>query len=333
MPLYPKRLTTTIVPVSTTPRQSPPSKRILSPLFLGSLCCAVSALGYSAANMCLCSLAKTADPVWTLAIKESVAVVAVGPWLLYHVLRGRYALPPLKALAGLIAVGVAVQVLGNLMMQGAFGVLGLAVTIPVVYAMNLASTATLGRIALGELVTLRTALAIASLIVAITLLSAGTNGAADATVGQLGSARWALAAACTAGAIYAVMTISIRKSVVGVIPLPFVVLIIPAMGTLTLGPYGLWRDGIDGLSSLRPEHWGMMLLAGTLNFIAFLAYSLSLRWIAAVQANVINAAQVAMAAVGGVLFLAEPPSSMLFVGVGLTIVGIFLIEQPNHSTP
>lgn len=282
--------------------------------------------------MCLCHLAKTADPVWTLAVKESVAVVAVGPWLLYHVLRGRYALPPLRALAGLVVVGVAVQVLGNLMMQGAFGVLGLAVTIPVVYAMNLASTATLGRIALGEVVTLRTALAIASLIVAITLLSAGTNGAADTTLGQLGSARWALVAACTAGVIYAAMTISIRKSVVGVIPLPIVVLIIPAMGTLTLGPYGLWRDGIDGLVSLQPEQWGMMLLAGTLNFIAFLAYSLSLRWIAAVQANVINAAQVAMAAVGGVLFLSEPPSNMLFVGVGLTIVGIFLIEQPNNET-
>lgn len=302
------------------------------PLVLGSLCCTISALGYSAANLCLCTLATTADPVWTLAIKESVTVAVVGPWLLCQFVRGKYALPPLKAVATLIAVGVAVQLLGNLMMQGAFGVLGLAVTIPVVYATTLTSTAILGRIVLRELVTLRTALAIAALIVAITLLSRGTGDGLGTGVQQSVAARWALAAACAAGAIFAVMTISIRKSVIGAVPLPVVVLLIPAMGTLTLGPYGLWRDGIEGLLSLRPEQWGMMLLAGTLNFIAFVAYSLSLRWIAAVQANVINAAQVAMAAVGGVLFLSEPSNDMLLVGVGLTMVGIFLIEQPGEGT-
>lgn len=282
--------------------------------------------------MCLCSLAKSADPVWTLAVKESVTVALVGPWLLYHVVRGKYALPPLQALAGLAIVGVGVQFLGNLMMQGAFGVLGLTVTIPVVYAMTLTSTAVLGRLVLGEVVTLRSTLAIASLIVAITLLSRGTGDASGTSVPQSGTARWALVAACTAGVIFAMMTISIRKSVASVVPLPFVVLIIPAMGTLTLGPYGLWRDGIEGLVSLRPEQWGMMLLAGTLNFIAFVAYSLSLRWITAVQANVVNAAQVAMAAVGGVLLFSEPPSSMLVVGTGLTIVGIFLIERPAKGT-
>ncbi len=276
--------------------------------------------------MCLCSLANAADQVWTLWVKESVTVAVVGPWLLYHVVRGRYAMPSLKALAGLAVVGVAVQLLGNLSMLGAFGVVGLAVTVPVVYATSLTGTAILGRLVLGESVTLRSSLAIASLIVAITLLNLGASG--ESSVQDPGKARLAIAAACLAGVIYAVMTVSIRKSVAGLVPLPMVVLIIPAMGTLTLGPLGLWRDGIQGLVGHAPERLGLMLLAGALNLVAFVAYSQALRWIAAVQANVVNAAQVAMAALGGVLFFSEPPSPMLVLGVGLTIVGIFLIEQP-----
>jgi len=317
--------------VSNSPREASPGVRGADPLVLGTLYCTVSALGYTAANLCLCSLANVADQVWTLWVKESVTVAVVGPWLLYQVVRGRYALPSVKAIAVMATVGAAVQLLGNLNMLGAFGVVGLAVTVPLVYAVNLAGTAILGRAVLGERVTLRSALAIGSLIASITLLNLGAGSDGRVSVEELGNVRMAVAAACLAGAVYAVMTISIRKSVAGVMPLPMVVLIIPAMGTLTLGPLGLWRQGIQGLLSVQPQHFGLMLLAGTLNLVAFLSYTKALRVITALEANVVNAAQVAMAAVGGVLFFSEPPSGLLALGVALTILGIFLIERPARA--
>ena len=75
----------------------------------------------------------------------------------------------------------------------------------------------------------------------------------------------------------------------------------------------------------------LMLLSGVLNLVAFLSYTRALRLITVVHASVLSAAQVALAAMGGIWFFSEKPSPFLFAGVCLTIVGIFLIERPAED--
>lgn len=48
-----------------------------------------------------------------------------------------------------------------------------------------------------------------------------------------------------------------------------------------------------------------------------------------VHANVLNASQVAMAAVAGLLFFAEEPSAHLILGICLTIAGTLLIDRAD----
>jgi drug/metabolite transporter (DMT)-like permease len=68
--------------------QSPTRIPLTSPLqdrpaLTGAACCLVSALAYTAADICLRQLSRLgSDPVWTVCNKELVTVLIVGPWLL-----------------------------------------------------------------------------------------------------------------------------------------------------------------------------------------------------------------------------------------------------------
>ena len=50
-----------------------------------------------------------------------------------------------------------------------------------------------------------------------------------------------------------------------------------------------------------------------------------------VHANVVNASQVAMAAVAGMALFREPPNPWVLLGVGLTIVGHLWIDRPAEA--
>lgn len=298
----------------------------MNPLVLGTLYCAVSTLGYTVANLCLCGLSTRTDQVWMLWIKESVSVVVVAPWILVQIVRRRYPLPTAGTLLALAIVGTAVQWLGNLGAIGAFAVVGIAVTIPIIYAVNLTGGAILGRVVLGERVTPRSALAILALVASISLLNWGADrtGLSSAAADKV---RLAIAAACLAGVMYCVLGVSIRRLVGGAAVPSLVVLMITGMGTLTLAPLGLSRTGLAGLLAIQPAHLALILLAGVLNLVAFFSFTRALRLIPVVHANVLNATQVALAAVGGITLFSEQPSAMLVLGVSLTIVGICLIER------
>ena len=122
-----------MVRVNPFSRQSLPAPRALDPVLLGTTCCIASALGYTAANVCLRILADHAQLAWAICVKESVTVALVGPWLLWRAYRGLPALPPRRALAALVLVGLAVQLIGNLGVIWAMSVVGLSVTIPAAY--------------------------------------------------------------------------------------------------------------------------------------------------------------------------------------------------------
>lgn len=128
----------------------------LRPATLGAVCCAIAAVCYTVSNICLRQVsALDVDPTWAVCIKELVTVLAAGPWMIFQALRGRPVWPPVKILLILILAGLADQLLGNLGVQWALGIVGLAVTIPVVFGTMITGSAVFGRILLGEKVSPR----------------------------------------------------------------------------------------------------------------------------------------------------------------------------------
>jgi drug/metabolite transporter (DMT)-like permease len=297
----------------------------------GTLCCAVSAVTYTVASICMRQLrAIGCDPMWATCTKEAVTVAVVGPWLLSEALRGRRVLPPWPMLATLLLVGLAVQWGGNLCSQWAYGFVGLGIVISANFGAALTAATVLGRLFLGERVSPRSAASVALLLASLGLLALGAEGAGKAISPHAGPWLIALAvgAACTAGVIYAVLSITIRHAVTGTTRLSLLVVAITGMGVLTLGPTTVSRLGVAHLLGTPPEHLAWMAAAGIFNLIGFLSITKGLQLTTVVHANVLNASQVAMAAVAGVVIFREPPNPWLTLGVCLTLLGILLIGRP-----
>ncbi len=250
-------------------------------------------------------------------------------------------MPTLRVVVTLILVGLAVQLAGNLSLQWAFGVVGLAISVTVVFGVMLIASAVMGLIVLGERVSHRSAGAVGLLMGSIVLLSfgAGTaNQSIAATSGVATGSFWVvlgIGAACLAGIAYAVMSVVIRHTVNNAVSPVTIIFITTTVGVGTTGSLSIWRVGIPELIATRSTDLAIMLAAGTFNLVAFLLLNKGLQLTTVVHANVYNASQVAMCAVAGMLLFTEPPSPILLLGLCLTISGMILIDRPadKDGTP
>jgi drug/metabolite transporter (DMT)-like permease len=306
------------------------------PAIGGAVCCLIAALSYTTANICMRQLTTLqCDPLWTIFGRELVTAALVGPWIAYRILRGRPTMPRGRTLRYLLVGGVVIQVVGNVGVQWALGVVGLAVTIPAVFAVSITSGAAMGHAALGERVSIRSAAAIALLLVSLGLLGVGAEavGQAIAGAGKVGPmvVAAAVAAAGLAGGVYSALNIVIRHSVTRSTLPCAVAFLIPLTGVVTMGPIALMQSGVPTLPGLSCQELLLMAAAGVFNLIGFLGLIYGLQRTTVVYANAVNASQVAMAAVAGMALFAEPPNPWLLLGVGLTIVGIVWIDRPTEA--
>jgi drug/metabolite transporter (DMT)-like permease len=138
----------------------------------------------------------------------------------------------------------------------------------------------------------------------------------------------AISIACVAGVIYALLSITIRHCVTGGTRLGAVVLIITGSGVVTLGPISLCRLGTARLLGTPPEHFFWMLAAGVCNLVAFFALVRGLQLTSVVRVTMLNASQVALSALAGIVLFREAASPWLVVGIAMTIVGILLVGRP-----
>ena len=314
-----------------------PSFLGLSPVAGGTACCAVSALCYTASNICMRQLADMgAAPSWVACNKELVTVVVIGPWLAYLAFRRRPVFPSRRAVVSLIAVGFGVQLLGNLGVQWALGVVGLAVAVTAISGVMLTTSAVMGRVLLKERVSPRSIAALAILLVGLVFLcigswAVGKTISSDATPTYIALG---VGASCLAGAIYAMMTVTIRRAVTGTTNPTSIVFIITFIGVISLGPISVYLDYLEKIPPLLDtpfEQFCWIGAAGVFNLIGFLAITKGLELTTVVHANVLNASQVAMAAVAGIFWFGEPKSPWLILGVAATIFGIVLIDRPKDD--
>lgn len=318
--------------------ESAATRHSVDPALTGAVFCLAASLGYTVANGLMRALVVDTFEPLIIGVKEAVTVLTVGPWLLWYWFRGRPLWPSARMVGRLALIGLATQVLGNLNLLYAYGRLGMAVSMPVMMGVNLSCSALFGRIFLGELVTRRTVLALALLVAAIGFLSAGAgDGAAlpqpAGTQAGAGSSFWGvtlgvLAAVC-AGVAFATMATGVRASVTTAASTPATVFIITAMGVVTMGPISLFHLGVEKLVAVPAANLGLMLVAGVLNLLSFLAITTGLRLTTVARANLLNSSQVALSAVVGIVWFHEPPTSWMIVGIVLTIVGMTLIEPGN----
>jgi DME family drug/metabolite transporter len=309
----------------------------------GTACCAAAAAFYTVSSICMKQVsALNCDPSWGVCVKESITVLAIGPFLIYQAVRGQKVFPPGKILLIIILAGLADQLLGNLGWQWSVGVVGLSVTVPAVFGVMITGGAVFGWILLGEKVTPRSMGAIGLLLASLLLLGLGANSMIGTTAksshtpiadpglasnGGLLIAEGILVAGL-AGAAYALLSIAIRHTMNSAARQSTLMFVITGLGVITLGPISVYRQGWEGLAATPMEQTAWMAAAGFFNLLGFMALTKGLHLTTVVHANVLNASQVAMAAVAGILIFQESPNPWLIMGVVLTLFGIFLIDRP-----
>jgi drug/metabolite transporter, DME family len=304
-------------------------------VLISTTCGLLSAIGYTFANVFLRTVAHC-DPIWVSAMKAAPNVLLVGPWLLLLYLRGHRFLPEPRVLKRLILGALVAQMFGNVLFQWSLGVVGLAMAVPLCLGTIILGGAMLGRIFLNEPLTIRTLCSVGLLIGAISVLSLGAAEAQRSVSAGLedvtpADSWWRLAAgvaaATVSGMAYAVLGVVIRYGVTGRATLSVTVFIVGVVGVISLGSLSLWKIGWQGILATSSDDLTVMLLAGLMNTAAFLALTRAFQLATVVYVNALNATQVAMAAVAGVLLFQEALSRELTLGILLTIAGLLLMKR------
>ena len=305
-------------------------RRVGAPLGVvgGTVCGLAAAVLYTASNIALRKCTDL-DPFLVSAVKAFPTVIVLGPFLIWMRFNRQNILTNPSAVWKFAAVALIGQFVGNGAFQIALGIIGLAKAVPITLGVLLIGGGLLGRFMLGEPLKRKTLLAIAVLLVAVVVLSIAKEDASTQVNGPL----W-LGAACAAasGAAYAMFGAVMRQTMNNGVSAPLAMFISGTIGSIALSAYTMTRLTFNDLVGIDEPEWIMMSVGGVFNLTAFVALSLSLKSLPVVAVNLINASQVAMAAIAGVLLFAEPITSSLIMGLALTILGLVILGYRTRTT-
>lgn len=289
-----------------------------------SICGMVAAVFYTIANIALRHCVSV-DPFLVSAVKALPTVIVLTPLLGWMLYRGDTIATSSKMVPRFIAASFVGQLVGNAAFQVALGVIGLAASVPITLGVMIILGAVLGRMMLHEPVRPRMVLAMVILIIAVIALSLPN---ATPSPRSTGLPIWvgALCAAAS-GAGYALYGVVMRQTLMGGLSVPATMFISGAVGTVALWSVTLLRLGIGPFETITSDQWSVMIAAGAFNFTAFAALTVALKSLPVIAVNLINASQVAMAAVAGVLLFAEPVTTGLILGILLTIAGLLILAK------
>ncbi|QDT02418.1 EamA-like transporter family protein [Rubripirellula lacrimiformis] len=303
-------------------------------IVIGAVCGLVAAVLYTFANIALRGCVGI-DPFLVSAVKAAPTVVCLAPVLVWMRFRGAAFATHTHMIPRFMLVALIGQFIGNAAFQVALGVIGLAASVPITLGVLIVGGGVLGKLILGEPVRKATLMAMGTLIVAVVILSL-PSASETPRESSLQSPVWVggLCAAAS-GAAYALFGVVIRQTLNGGVSAPLTMFISGVVGTVSLWSFTLLRIGIESLSGIDPGQWSMMVAAGVFNFSAFAALSYALKALPVVAVNLINASQVAMAALAGVILFAEPVTVPLVTGIVLTFGGLLILVsgRRQRSTP
>jgi drug/metabolite transporter (DMT)-like permease len=285
-----------------------------------------AAVLYTLSNIAL-RQSVTTDPFLVSAVKAAPTVVFLGPFVLWMRARGQPLATSTRMIPRFAAAALVAQFGGNAMFQIALGIIGLAATVPIVLGLLIIGGAVLGRWLLGEPVRPRTVVAIVTLITAVVILSRPGSETAETPSATSPSLWVGGLCAAVAGTSYALFGTVLRQTLNGGMSAPATMLISGVIGTVTLWSVTFARIGLEPVGAITAGQWAVMSLAGVFNFTAFISLSLSLKALPVVAVNLINASQVAMAAVAGIVLFGEPITLPLVSGIALTVAGLLVLAS------
>ena len=336
----------------------------------GTLLGLFSALAYTLTNVLLRHLAAENDACWISCLKAAPTVAIAAILIAPALAGGRQIWPSARMLLVLIATGLVVQLGGNLAFQFALATIGLALTVPLCFATLIFAGALMGRVWLGESLSLRAVTAMGLFVAAIGVLAwhaeharlalerserrveqsdlevAPRNNRSQTTIAArdhrspnrpapASRARvisLGLIVAAGSGVAYALSAVVIR-SAARTESIAVTLGTISLTGVISLGILSWWRNGLPALLATEPTALALMLAAGVLNAAAFFALGKSLELTTVAHANMLNASQVALAAIAGVLVFDEPADAALGAGIAIMLVGLLMYraESAPHS--
>lgn len=304
----------------------------------------LAAIAYSVTNLALKKLAGgTGGIAWDLWISGTKAfptALIASILLVIAVRSGKTVMPGTKVVAVLIVSALLMQFGGNLGFQVSLKLIGLAISVPIVFASLIVSGAIAGRTILGDAVSIRTFFSMGLMVVSIGFLSAAAHSTdsssnsdlatqtTDAIVSSnlISPVTLGVIVALFSGLSYGLCGVVIRRVVRGQVPVATTLFVFSLTGLLTLCPISLAQLGFDGIFRISTEDWAYILTAGTFNALGFFAITYAYRLMNISRANVVNASQNAMCAAGAWLFFQEPLTAWALIGIGLTIIGLIILD-------
>ena len=313
-----------------------------------------AAAAYSVANMALRQLARTDGgagwDMWVAGTKAFPTFFIAVTLIAWRRLNGLHSFAEWSFVWPIALAAIFNQLGGNLPFQMSLRVIGLAVSVPICFASIICSGAVVGRIVLGDQVSIRSAISMGLMVAAIVFLSSGANSRTTSTVSpaavtedvpqpETTAAPTALDASAgpgvTVGVLlsivselcYGITGVFIRKAVRSHMPVAATLFLFSAAGFLILVPGSLLLLPLAEITRTSPEDWITIAIAGTFNAIGFFAITHAMRFLTISRANVINASQNAMCAVGAVTLFNEQLSWTAMAGICLTITGLLTLDR------
>ena len=336
--------------------ENPDEAKALSPMVIAVIFGLVSAVGYTAANVCLRSVTHV-NPIWVSCMKSVPTVLLAVPFVVWRRWSGHHVFPSYRILLLTIAMALLGQLGGNISFQYALGKIGIALDVPLTLGTMIVVSAILGWWLLGDSISLQMAMAGTMLIFAMFVLGLGADEAnqvidestttrfaesngmpdavavssdVDASVARA-LVKWntflGISAACFSGFAYCCLSLTIRYSTrSGALPSSLVA-IVGVAGLISLGGLTLLREGTAPMTSASWSDYGYMIGAGLFNYFAFITLTKALQLSSVFFVNALNASQTAMAAVAGIVIFGEPSTTALHAGIFLTVVGLLMMTK------
>jgi len=298
---------------------------------LGAVLGLIAALFYTASNIALRGSVGV-DPFLVTAVKSHPMLVLMGPFVAWMWATGRTVATSWQMLPRLIFAAFVAHCVGNSCFQFSLSIIGLAASVPITLGSLIVGGAVFGRIVLLEPVRPRTLASMMLIIAAVIVLSLPSTTDSEIPLATPKVPLWSGALwAIGAGLSYAYFGVITRQTLTRGISVPATMLTSALVGALTLTPFALLRLGWEPIAAVTAQQWVVMYAAGLFNWAAFIALTISLKALPVVAVNLLNATQVAMAAVAGIILFSESLTLSLFVGIALTFMGLVVLASRRET--
>jgi drug/metabolite transporter (DMT)-like permease len=270
----------------------------------------------------------------------------------------------------IIIAAIVCQLIGAQLHVLGFAIIGLIITAPLVQSATLLGVAIIGYFIFGESLSRWRKIAIAVLIVAMTVLSIGKALVAEPQDESTVSAGLFLLVALgtiVAGIAYSVYIVMMRyvmrqhwkddnsarlsfkfrhwighdrnpvklpgqpgEKFYAPFPVTLAMVIVLAVGMVIFGTILYSKQGVAGFYTAPDFAWRFMLISGVCNLLGFFFQLQGLRMTSAVQASLIAVSQILLLSLVGYWFFAEAINVIVMIGLGLTVYGVFMSAKPER---